>query len=258
MPGNSIAIHPDKKLSIKFTEEGHTYIDSKNQSYISVTTLIGKAFREFDSQAIAEKCAKRDNITVEELLNQWEEKRVNAAYSGTRLHENCENKILGNLDKLHNPRDIMEKIRFDAAFKIIDNIKSKYKPISMEPEKLIFSPDFGIAGSIDLLVKLSDLAYIIFDWKVLSKDLSKTGFNNECGCILPTLNIQHSNYWHYALQLQIYENILKSENYVNPLAKFKRCLLVWNGQKFHIEKMPNMPEAWALMAWKNKLFKNEN
>ena len=258
MPGNCIAIHPNKKVKIFFTEKDHSYIDSNNKRYISVTTLISKAFPIFESEIIAEKCAKRDGLTTEEVLNKWEEKRVAAANNGTRLHENCENYILGNLNKMLDPKDINEKIRFDAALRIIKNIKEKYKPKSLEPEKLVFSPDFGIAGSIDLLVKISELKYIIFDWKVLSKDLSKVGYNNKTGCILPTLDIQDSNYWHYALQLQIYENILKAENYINQKAEVIRCLLVWNGNTFKTEKLPDISAAWALIAWKNKLLKNEN
>jgi len=129
-----------------------------------------------------------------------------------------------------------------------------FKPELSEPEKLVFSPAFKIAGSIDWLMKINDNNYIILDWKILSKELSKEGFNNQTGIILPTLNIQDSNFWHYALQLQIYENILKSENYINPNAKVSRYLIVWNESKFELTKMPDLySEAWALIAWNNKI-----
>lgn len=252
MPGDKIAIHPNNVDKITFTENGHTYIDNKNREYISVTTLIGKAFPIFDSKNIAKRKADKLGIPIEQVLNEWEEKGNVGRNNGTRVHEYCENYIL-NKTLLYNPLDINEKIRFDSAINMIDKLINLFNPITTETEKLVFSPSFGLAGSIDWLFKLKEDQYIIFDWKILNKDLSKSGFNGQTGNILPTLNIQDSNYWHYALQLQIYEYILKSENYIPSNSRVCRYLIVWNGQKFALEKMPEMLEAWALIAWKNKL-----
>lgn len=254
MPGNKISVHPNNKDKIVFTQDGHTYIDSNNKSYLSVTTLIGKAFPEFNSINIAQKKANKLGIPVEEVLKEWEEKGNIGRNNGTRVHEYCENYIL-NKTLLYDPIDINEKIRFDSARIMIDKLLDLFKPISTEPEKLVFSPDFGLAGSIDWLFKIKEEQYIIFDWKILNKDLSKVGFNGQTGHILPTLNIQDSNYWHYALQLQIYEYILKSEKYIPVNSRVSRYLIVWNGLKFNLEKMPEIQEAWALIAWKNKLIK---
>lgn len=252
MPGNKVSTHPNNKDIITFTENGHTYIDNSNRAYMSVTTLIGKAFPKFDSLGIAQKKASKLGISVEDVLNEWEEKGNIGRNNGTRVHEYCENYVL-NKTLLYNPIDINEKIRFDSAISMIDKLVSLFNPIATETEKLVFSPHFQLAGSIDWLFKLKEDQYIIFDWKILSRDLSKSGFNNQTGHILPTINIQDSNYWHYALQLQIYEYILKSENYIPMNSRVNRYLIVWNGYKFNLEKMPEMPEAWSLIAWKNKL-----
>lgn len=252
MPGDTITSHPNLKNVITFIEKTHKYIDNFNKNYISVTTLISHAFEKFDSEKIAEKCAIKRGVKKEDLIKEWSEKGREAARVGTRLHENAEHYIKYS-KLLHEPENITEKIKFNSEIKIIEGIKKKYSPISMEPEKLVFSPDFGIAGSIDLLVKIDELNYIIFDWKNLSKDIEKTSFNNKKGTILPTLNILDCNYWHYALQLQIYENILKSENYVPINSTFKKYLIVWNRTAFKIEEIPYVPEGWALMLWANKI-----
>ena len=253
MPSNNQSIHPSNKdLQITFTEENHLYIDSNKKKYMSVTTLIGKAFPEFDSEKVAEQCAIKRGVSKDDLLKEWAEKGEKARFYGTRMHENIEHYINHEYDLMYTPDDIKEKIMFDGSIRIIDSIIKKYHPVLLEPEKLIFSPAFGIAGSVDLLIKVNDLEYIIIDWKRLSKDLEKESFGNKCGHILPTLNIPDSNYWHYTLQLQIYENILKSENYIDVNAQVKKTLIAWNGQKFKLEKVPYIAEAWALMAWRNK------
>ena len=60
MPGSKIVHHPNKDVSITFTEDDHKYIDSNNNNYISVTTIISEAFEKFDSVRIAKHiCEKR-------------------------------------------------------------------------------------------------------------------------------------------------------------------------------------------------------
>ena len=254
MPGSKEVLHPIlENCKITFTEDDHSYIDNIGKKYVSVTTLVANAFPKFDSDLQAEKYAKKNGLEKQDVLDAWNKKGKEATTSGTRLHENIEYFINGELDKMHNPNSLIEKIRFDNGIQIIKNIEEKYKPEWMKPELLVFSPSFGIAGSIDLLVKINDKSYIIFDWKCLSKDIVKEGWNGQCGNIPPTFKIQDSNYWHYGLQLQIYENILKSENYIDPMSKVVRCLLIWNGQKFNTEKLPDLPEAWGVMLWKDKL-----
>lgn len=253
MPGDNTVNHPNNKHIITFTESDHTYIDNYSKKYMSVTTIVGNAFPKFDTDKIAEQCAIKRGVKKEDLIEEWAKKGMEATRLGTRLHENMEYYIHKEFQKMHEPENLIEKIKFESAKKILNGIIEKYQPDLLEPEKLVFSPDFGIAGSIDLLVKVNEKSYIIFDWKCLSKDIEKESFNGKTGHILPTLNILDSNYWHYALQLQIYENLLKSENYIHIDASVKKCLIVWNGEKFKLEKIPYVPEAWALMLWKQKM-----
>ena len=126
--------------------------------------------------------------------------------------------------------------------------------IKFETEKLVFSPALKIAGSIDLFVTCKDGSYIIYDWKILSKGLSQYGFNNKCGILECTKHIQDSNYWHYALQLQIYEIILKAEGYIPLNADVKRILNVFTDNKFSQHEMPDLKnEAKSLIKWLNQV-----
>lgn len=259
MPSDNKVKHPiNESINITFTQDDHSYNDNRGKKYISVTTLISKAFPEFDKETVAQKCAIKRGTTKEILLAEWQKKAKQATRLGTRLHYNMEHYILNQLDKLYSPQNLIEKIKFDSGKKMVEKIKEIYHPLSMEPEKLVFSPTFGIAGSIDLLVKLSQNEYIIFDWKCLSKDLQEHSFKNKCGHILPTLYIQDCNFFHYSLQLQIYENILKSEQYIPINANVKRILIVWNGNHWKFQELPNLSQSWALMCWAHKFLEKKD
>lgn len=247
MPSSTITEH--KNLTMTFTEADHSYIDSKNRRYTSVTTLISFGFEKFDSERIAKAKAAREGGDWKELVQEWAEKGKMAADLGTRIHENCENQILGKVEKMHLPVNISEKINFDFAYKAVEKIKNNHHYVKLEPEKIIFSPILKLAGSIDLLVTKDDGSYIIYDWKNV-KGITNLGFNGKTGILECTKNIQDSNYWHYALQLQIYEIILKVEEYIPKNAKVKRVLNVFEGGVFNQYDLPSMKDAaTGLIKW---------
>lgn len=260
MPGNKSVLHPNKKIKITFTENDHKYIDSKNNSYISVTTIIGEAFEKFDSVKIAKQICEKRGKTWQELVKEWEDAGKAATTLGTRVHENCEYQINGEFDKMHtsSSTNVYEQILFNLAYKEVNKLLLDKNILKLETEKLIFSPTLKIAGSIDLFVTYKNGTYGIFDWKILSKGLSQFGFNNKCGILNATKNIPDSNYWHYALQLQIYELLLKVENYIPNDAVVTRTLNVFTDGKFSQHEMPELKEECKeLIKWVHyNYFKN--
>ena len=257
MPGSKIVHHPNKDISITFTEDDHKYIDSNNNNYISVTTIISEAFEKFDSVRIAKHICEKRGKTWQELVKEWNEAGKAATTLGTRVHENCEYQINGELDRMHTASsdNVYEQILFNLAYKEVSKLLSNKNIIKLETEKLIFSPILKIAGSIDLLVTYKNGTYGIFDWKILSKGLSMVGFNNKCGILEATKNIPDSNYWHYALQLQIYEIILKVENYIDKNATVSKTLNTFTDGHFKQFKMPNVKkECKELIKWVNNSY----
>lgn len=256
MPGSKEVTHPNKKLSIVFTEDDHRYIDSKGKIYTSVTTIIASGFEKFDSETIAKRICEKRGCTWQELVLEWKKLGEDAARLGTRVHENCEFQINGEYDKMHtaSASNIQEQILFNLAYKQVNNLLNDKNAIKFETEKLVFSPILGIAGSIDLFATYKNNNFIIYDWKILSKGLSQYGFNNKCGILEATKNLQDSNYWHYALQLQIYEIILKVEGYIPKDANVKRILNVFSNNKLTQYEMPDVKnEAKALIKWLNQV-----
>ena len=79
---------------------------------------------------------------------------------------------------------------------------------------MIFSADWLIAGTVDLFCKRPDGKYIIGDWKTNEK-LSTEGFNRQT-MMPPIETLQDCNMTHYALQMSLYELILRREGHIAP------------------------------------------
>ena len=249
MPSSSAVHHPREDIDLVFTQSNHLYRDSRGKKYQSVTQVVNQGFPKFDKETAAQLKSEKTGVPKEEILKQWQELAQAGRTRGTMLHQNCQRYVLSGQKHYNLPKDQDERARYDQAYAIIDSLK-KRNPISIQPEKIVFSPRLLIAGTIDLLVKRASKDYVLFDWKVLKKPLQRESFNGQTGSAQPLKSIPNSNYWHYALQLQIYQNILRCQGYVQEDAKITRALIPWTGQKFSVQPMPDLADtAWELIAW---------
>lgn len=250
MPSSTIVRHNDRILT--FNEDQHSYADDTGKSYTSVTRLIGMGFEKFDAVNIAKRKAEREGLNWQDLVIEWKEAGEKAANAGTRLHQNCEYQILGQEDRMNEPLDVQERINFNLAYEEVKRIKNDKYVIKLEPEKIIFSPSLNLAGSVDLLVSYESGDYIIYDWKNI-KGISAVSFNGKCGILDATHGIPDSNYWHYALQLQIYEIILKVEGYIPNKSNVRRILNCFiNGRLEKVELPDVKTAAKELIKWLNR------
>lgn len=249
MPNSKKAIHPSGKLGITFTEDDHRYVDDFDIEYTSCTTLVHSAFEPFDAQSAAERKSARTGIPPEQYIRQWKEYADERADLGTRTHENCERQILGQYEKMHQPVDDEERARFRAAWFEVEHLRNAYE--RLEPEKLVFSPRFRVAGSIDLLGRKHNGAYTILDWKFITA-LKTTAFQKKTGCHFATSHLPDCNFYCYALQTNLYEQILKIEGYIPDIAPVEKWLAVYDfsQRKFNFVRMPELlREAILLLAF---------
>ena len=248
MPNDKTAPHPSGQLNITFQELGHLYTDSLDNEYTSSTELVHSAFEPFDAEKTAAAKSARTGIPAQQYIQEWDRIRDEASDNGTHLHENCERQILGRFSEMHRPADDAERLEFRAAWNEVEKIKSAGF-LSLEPEKLIFSPRFRVAGSIDLLVKKAPAHYLILDWKRV-KAIKYSGFRNRTGTHPATMHLQDCNFIHYSLQLSIYEQILRLERYIEPFAKVEKWLNVYRpGGTFDHVQCADLPyESLLLMA----------
>lgn len=257
MPGDATAVHPNGTV-VTFTESDHSYIDNMGMDYTSVTTLIHGGFPAFNAQAAAARKSIRTGRTPQSYIDEWEENRTRAALMGTRMHENCEYQILGQYDRMHQPTDANEKKRFAGAWDEVTAMLAS-QPRSIEPEKIIFSPRYVLAGSIDLLMQRRDETFVIGDWKLL-KELKKHGFNGETGNIFATHHLENCNYNHYSLQLSIYQMLLKMEGYIPRDAMVERWLFICdvNTGEFRPEPVPFLSTEAALLLAEHCLTRRDD
>lgn len=207
-----IAYHPSGQY-IEFYEEEHKYI-SNGKEYLSATSLVGNYFTEFDAHFYAEKKAAKQNVSKEEILEMWSKNADSASEHGRKIHLYLENSFLGK------PIDFID---IDESQKkllsgIVEDIKFKYDVI--EPEKIVFSPELGLSGTIDLFAHISGTkTYLIADWKTNAKFEVENKFNKFGLGLLS--HVPDTKLHTYSLQVNVYKEILIREGYIPHDAEIK-------------------------------------
>tara|TARA_B100001029_G_C15020085_1_gene429941 strand:- start:23 stop:742 length:720 start_codon:yes stop_codon:yes gene_type:complete len=189
--------------NIFLEKENHIYKlnDDPDFEFKSVTTFVGGFFEEFDAPLVASKLTsthpKYKHMTIDELLLVWKKK----ADYGTFVHEEIENYI--------NDKTPPTDDRSSRAVKWLNGYKmqSNYKLLS---EKIIYSKELNLAGTIDLLMyDESSNAYNIIDWKTSAK-IETSAYRHKTGNNDITRNLEDCNFNHYSLQLSLYRYILET------------------------------------------------
>lgn len=226
MPSCSKAVNP-KGVEIVFTEDDHKYcsiIDGKEIVYTSGTTFVGKFENKFDPDgSIVARCASKNGITVEEQKRIWETKKNNSCEFGTRIHEICESIMKDrpyNLLYGDEFKSRVSKTAESTAKMLKDRIEV------LEAEKIVFDPylPIPIAGTIDLLARSKKNGNIlILDWKTNEKIQMFNTFKKFMKH--PIQDVPDLNYYHYTLQLSLYQKILISGGYFPKGTKFQRAII---------------------------------
>lgn len=251
MPSCSKAKNP-RGIEIVFTENDHKYrsvINNKEISYISGTTFLGKFFPQFDPTGeITARCAKREGISVAEMKARWSAKGKESCRLGTRMHENCEDIELGRPTR-NKPENEIEALRFKHGEALAHKLYQTVDILGVE--KIVFSDRLPvpIAGTIDLFAKSRKTGeYLILDWKTNEKIEQDNKYKNFC--LEPITHIDDNSLSHYALQLSLYQYLLKFEGYVPKDAKFKRALLHITPEKSEIIQCPDYTnEIKDMIIW---------
>lgn len=239
MPGTSKAKSPSG-VEIVFEELTHKYSSEwkgKTIEYVSGTTFLHKFFPEFDpTGVITARCAKKQGITVEELKKQWREKGNAATAFGTRCHEVCEDVELNRFVR-NKPENEKEEKTFQQAIKMATSLRAKVDILGVE--KIVFSPELQLAGTIDLFAKSrKNGTYLIVDHKT-NKSID-TENTYKSFALAPIEHIPNLNFWHYGLQLNLYAYLLKYGKWVPKDAKFRFFLNHLTEQSAKLIELPDL------------------
>jgi len=250
---NLITVKNPKGRSISFSEENHKYFDSKGNVYRSTTDIIHSLFPEFEKDKMAYLVARRRVMKEEGISNtedapvnkcmkmkmivlqEWEDNKNKAGDLGTQIHRYAECKLSGVPFDMQFTESRQEKMS-----KVLDSFLLELEKhyTFVEAEKIIFSPKILLAGTVDLIMKHKERdCFAVFDWKT-SKEISKVDSYGKKGLLFLN-HLDNCNYWHFALQLNIYRWILKTEGY-GDFDDVDLGVFHINTQKVHGYKIPIM------------------
>lgn len=218
---------------ITFFEEDHKYIIDlePDVKYTSVTTWVHEQFEKFDTDKIINKMMnghgwkpghKYWGMKPDQIKALWNTNKEAVSGAGTDLHFQIE--CFNNNE--HLPSNYSNKDLLDDYLSNVNETTLREKPIEWQyfinfvkdhphlkpyrTEWTVFNEDIKISGSIDMIYENPDGSLSIYDWKRAKLITRINQFNKfsmtPCICHLPD-----SNFWHYALQLNIYKYILESK-----------------------------------------------
>ena len=209
----------------KFFEEDHHYEYKGQKVGISVTKFIEQFTNEFDSQAVAEKVAIKENKSIQEVLDKWKQKNEWACKKGSICHEYAQslwNKELQLIDQeLHT---LPQKQTLIWIFNQADNFYNDYKDRleHLADEFVIGSEEYSIASAIDhIFINKLTGGLVLVDYKTNSDIHKNERFAKTMK--VPLDYLKDTTLVHYAIQLSIYKYIV--EKYTN--LQFEDMFIVW-------------------------------
>ena len=163
---------------LQFDAQQHSY-EVRGKPLTSVSKTINKFVEKVDFDKIAGFVAKKRGITKEEVLAEWEAKKIASCNQGTLVHTFGE-----NYNGTQKPTNGFE----EAIVKFWDNIPDYIEPFLFELQ--MFSETLGIAGTSDIILfNRKTGKFIIADYKGLPLDtpiLTDKGWVN-----MGDLTLQH-------------------------------------------------------------------
>lgn len=207
-------------MAIIFKEDGHTYesIEEDNIEWLSVTSLVSKFKPKFDKEGQAKKSAKNKNskwygMTVEQILQAWDNETERAINLGNFYHNQRESDILDfkTIERNGTEVPIVKPLINENGIKLAPDQKLTD---GVYPEHLVYLKSVGLCGQADL-VEVVDGYININDYKT-NKEIKEKGYTNWEGItskmFKPINHLDDCNLIHYTLQLSIYAYIIKKHN----------------------------------------------
>lgn len=238
----------------KFFEEGHYYQYKGKDVGISVTRFIEQYTQEFKQQEIAERVARRDGKSVQEVLDEWKYKNQFACEKGSTCHEYAQSLWSGSQYRKLTFDDSKEYL--GAVYKIqkqAENFKADYngKLEHLADEYIVGSSEYDIASAIDhLFINKLTGELILVDYKTNSY---LSGYNKKAYSKRMKVPLQHLNddaIHHYYIQLSIYKYLI--EKYTD--LKVSEMFIVYfseNIDNYEIIDIPYLKkEVEEILEWR--------
>lgn len=211
---------------VKFFEKNHKYTINDEDAYASVSGILKKYEKKFETERIAKSVAERSGKDVEIVLNEWAYKRDYSCHKGSEFHAFVENflerrKI--SLDKdafivfLKKNKSIFDQNDVDLYYNemahLINNFLNFYEwwkedHILLKSEFVVGDKKTKLCGMLDNLSynkKTKKLS--IFDYKT-NKEIKIDNPRGET-LLAPFTHLQDCEHVKYSLQIWLYKLIIE-------------------------------------------------
>lgn len=206
-------IHGKKRLNMLYFDAiRHAY---KNQStgdeYISVSQLLSKYKKPFDSVKAAERVAKREGKNVDEVLLEWKRLNVESQEYGTAIH-----KVIEDFHKNGTVESGYESlIESYKSLSIIDIEED----VLLNEERL-WLHEYKLAGTSDIIRTEDKGGFSVFDIKTNKKFNFFSQYNEKL--LYPLNHLTACEFTTYSLQISLYAYMYQNltGRHVNQLGVF--------------------------------------
>jgi hypothetical protein len=136
--------------------------------------------------------------TKADIKAEWDKNRDCAAAAGTKMHYDIECYFNG----LDVKNDSLE-------FSYFQNFVKEYPDlIPYRTEWMVYYEELKLSGSIDMIFENPDGTLQIYDWK-RCQEIKHEDPYGKCAITPCISHLPDTNFWHYALQLNVYKMILE-------------------------------------------------
>lgn len=215
-----------KQLELSFIEEDHIYymrdINGEIKSnFPSVSKLISKFHKHFDSEGKALQMCKGDPEGAKELLAEWKLAGDLSTNMGSRVHFELETDTIGRFGSYKDVRQPIFEIneeqqrKSDAmigAGKEFLDLMLERGAVLLDTEMVLGDPEEGYTGQPDktwimMNKQKTDYGLVITDWKTNKPKNFEVQYYT--GRLYPPFSNYHDNaLGHYYLQLPLYGRLI--------------------------------------------------
>ena len=194
-----------------FLESEHAYFYKGNRVKKSVTQLVGYYHKKFDREYWSEYKAKKEGVSKEVILEDWNRKSELSTTTGTQFHSYMEHSLAG---KIFDPKiPLREDInsRLNGLIPLADKFlsDSKHKLIPVKSEFIVGLGD-KVAGQIDQIFWNDVQQELqIWDWKTSKSIDTENRYGDKM--FHPLESFDDCSFIHYCLQVNIYKYLLESK-----------------------------------------------
>ena len=235
-----------------FYSSDHHYEYKGKRVGISVTRLIEEYTQPFDAETIAQRVANKSGKSVEEVLDEWQQKNEWSCKKGSIGHEYAQHLWRGEVEFVYetikdkNKKNDLEKI-FTQAEHFCRDYLHKLAPIA--DEFVVGSFEYDVASAIDeLFVNKATGGLVLVDYKTNSDIHKNEKYAGKMKA--PLGHLKDTTLNHYAIQLSIYKYLV--EKYAG--VKVDEMFIVYmseNIENYEIIDVPYLKkEVETILEWR--------